>query len=135
MSSRARRFPAIFATALTATVVLAYLAVFTSVPVHRSSILITDPDDPETPQDFDAILLRGVIEGSTLVVTLTVAGFVQDSGYNVGILVQDWRHPGETAVYRLDYQFGAEENYETPTERTGQSLTFRFPLTHLWPGA
>jgi hypothetical protein len=113
---------------LAAAVVLATLAVLTWIPVHRSPIQIVDTVDLDIPADFDALLLRGQQEGGTYVVTLTVRGMAQDSRYNVGVLVQDGRRPGLTYVYDLEYQRGAEQNYGVPAARTGNALTFQFPL-------
>lgn len=115
--------------------VLATLGILGSISVHRSPIVIADADEPEVPQDYDALLVRGWLDGDVYVVTLVVAGVVQDSRYNVGIFVRGVDQPDWRSVYDLVYQSGVEAKYGTPTERSGDSLTFRFALSHLGPAA
>ncbi len=131
MTARVRLRAAYLTVGLAATVILAAVAFLAWIPVHRSPIYIVDSAEPDIPPDFDALLLRGQQEGETFVVTLSVAGVVQASLYNVGVLVQDLGRPGETYVYELEYQSGEEKNYAIPTIRDGNSLTFRFPLKTL----
>lgn len=119
---------AILAAVVSATLLLAAVAFLARIPVHRSPIQIADAFDSGIERDFDAILLGGRQVGGTYVVTLTVAGVVQESGYNVGLLVQDLGGSYGTSVYELSYQLGQEKSYGIPTVRAGNSLTFRFPL-------
>ncbi len=116
---------------LAAAVGLATLAFLAWVPVHRSPIQLVDAADPDIAADFDALLLRGQQESGTYVITLTVRGVVQNSRYNVGVLVQDGRRPGLTYVYDLEYQRGAEKNYGLPAVRAGNALTLEFPMNLL----
>ena len=131
MSERFRGRGILLAAGLAVALLLAALAFLTWLPVHRSPVQIADPSDPGTAPAFDALLLRGQQEGGTYIITLVMAAVVQDSGYDVGVLVQDLGRPGDTYVYGLKYQFGEEKNYGVPTIRAGNSLTFRFPLNLL----
>jgi hypothetical protein len=130
---RIRRRTVLVSVGLAATLALGYLAFFEMIPVNRSPISITDPDEPGIPPDFNAVSLTGREDHDTYVVTLAVLGTVQTTGpIHVGILVQELRSPpGGTFVYDLKYALGGEMNYGTPTTRFGNSLTFRFPLRTL----
>jgi len=133
MSARFSGRPLPFVASLATALILAALAFLTWVPVHRSPVQIVDPSDPGIAPEYDALLLRGQRDGGTYIITLVVAGAVQDSRYTVGVLVQDLGRPGETYVYDLEYQFGKEKNYGVPTMRGHDSLTFQFPLALLTP--
>jgi hypothetical protein len=91
-------------------------------------VSISDPRDPGLPADFDAIALEGHVEGATFVATLTVAGIIQESGYDVMILVQDFGRVSGTYVYRLEFQFDKETSFGVQATRTDSRLTFVFPL-------
>ena len=131
MSTRFHVGGAALVAGMFATLLLAAVAFLASLPVHRSPVQIADALDSEIEPDFDALLLQGQQEGGTYVVTLTVAGVVQESNYNIGVLVQDLGGIYGTYVYELTYQLGQEESYGSPTVRAGNSLTFRFPLNLL----
>lgn len=131
MVSRSSIAAILLALGLGATAALVSLAILATIPVQRSPVHIADPDEPDVPDDFDALLLRGQLEDDAYVVTLVVAGVVQDSRYIVGVLVKDLGEAWGPYVYQLEYHSGAEENYGTPTTRSGDSLTFRFSLSHL----
>lgn len=128
MASRVHlRFTAL-ALGVGAVVLLAGTAYLTWIPVHRSPIQISDVREADIPPDFDLLRLQGRLEGGSFVVTLSVAGIVQESGYGVFILGQEIGQTRDTHVYRLEYKFGQEESYGTPTIRDGDQLTFLFPL-------
>lgn len=114
--------------------VLAALAALAWILVHRSPVQIADASDPGIPPEFDVLLLSGRQDGGTYAIELVLAGAVQDSRYTVGLLVQELSRPGETSVHELDYMFGEETRYAIATIRSGNSLTFLFPLSLLRPG-
>lgn len=134
MSARRRTRPGAFALGLVALVLFTGILSLTWTPIHRSPVEISDYPDPALSPDLDAIFLAGRLEGATFVVTLSVAGLVQSSGYDVFILGQESAHAG-THVYRLEYQFEEEESYGIPAFRDGARLTFLFPLRLLIQGA
>lgn len=115
--------------------VLAALTSLAYVPAHRSTVRISDPQDPGLPPEFDAALLEASLEGRTYVVTLSLFGPAQPSGYDVFILGQESGQSLGPHVYRLEFQFGKEENYGVATERDGNRLIVRFPTDLLIDGA
>lgn len=132
MAGRVRARLTAVALGLGVVVLLAGTAYLTWIPIHRSPFQISDPGEPDLPPDFDVLLVEGRQGSESYVITLTVAGMVQSSGYDVFILGQEIGETGATPhVYHLEYQFGREQSYGTPTIRDGDQLTFLFPLHQL----
>ncbi len=118
-----------------AVVILLTLASLAWNPVHRSPIRILDALEEDIPSDYDAVLLQGRTDGDIFVITLTVEGTVQASGYVVNVVARD---PGPQAgpfIYRLEYRSGVEESYGIPATREADTLTLRFPLSLLFESA
>ncbi|MFQ5908452.1 MAG: hypothetical protein ACE5JE_06455 [Thermoplasmata archaeon] len=104
-------------------------------PVHRSPIRVQDPLEDDIPPDYNAVLLQGVMDGDTLVITLSVEGTVQPSRYIVNVV---GRTPGPEErpnIYKLEYVSDAERSYGIPASREADVLTFLFPLSLLFEGA
>ncbi len=115
-------------------IVLAILATLAWIPTHRNVISIRDPDEVGIPDDYDALLLEGRIEGDSFQIELVVAGTIQESGYNVNVVGRGPPYP-EPHIYRLEYESGVEENYGIPVAKDGNTLRFTFPMSLLLEGA
>jgi hypothetical protein len=111
--------------------------------VHRAPVLMTDPEEPDVPDDYDLTMLEGELSGNTYVITLTVAGEIQAGEY-YGIIPLDFYRVGlwvkeigrsSSYVYDLLYIEGEEQHYGLSAVRDGSTLTFEFPLSLLWNNA
>lgn len=100
--------------------------------IHRPSILMTDLEEADVPDDYDIIRLEGEQSGDTYMATLTVAGEIQTEScsYRVGVWAKSIGRSG-AYVYDLLYVEGKEQHYSVPVTREGSALAFEFPLSLL----
>jgi len=134
---------AVIVVLVAAAIVTFSLGLAGSIAINQPSVILEDADEPDIPDDYDAVLLEGNLERSAYVITLSVAGEVQLGyyydiipmcSYRVGVWVKE---TGDSSFYVFDllYAEGEEQHYGVPATRQGNTLTFEFPLAYLRPNA
>ena len=112
---------------------LVLIGFYGMMPRHVDKVDYSDPIDNEFAAEFDAVALRGELEGPEFVIRLVVRGDVDPDNcrYMVIVVARYDSSSEDPHIYRMEYYDGYEHNYYVFAYVEDGDLVLKFPLYRL----